>query len=128
MEKRLKHGRKTPDGAVRRASLGKMGFSTYRQYLASPLWQKIRASVLERQEGVCALCPRGATQVHHHNYTLPVMKGKEPKLLIGLCASCHLGIEFRPDGTKRDPFEVRSRCRELQSGKGGSVAPGGPPT
>jgi hypothetical protein len=115
MKRKLKHRRKTPDYAIRAAALAKLGFRSYQDYLASPLWRKIRAKVLPRAGGRCAFCDAPATQVHHRAYTYRVLRGLKPNLLVQCCRPCHKDIEFWPDGRKRDPFEVRARSRQMQA-------------
>lgn len=114
MKKKLKHRRKTPDYEIRAGALSKLGFRSYQDYMASPLWRKIRAKVLPRAGGRCAFCGERATQVHHRAYTYRVLKGQKPNLLVQCCGDCHKDIEFWPDGRKRDPLEVRARSRQLE--------------
>ncbi len=114
VKKTLKHRRKTPDYEIRAVALRKLGFRCYRDYLDSPLWRKIRAKVLPRNEGRCAFCGAPATQVHHRAYTYRVLRGLKPNLLVQCCGTCHKDIEFWLDGRKRDPLEVQARSRQLE--------------
>jgi len=93
---------------TRNVLLRKMGFKTYKAYLASPLWWKIRAKVwaLAREEagGGPPLCPyceartgvkgrvNRATQVHHLSYSEKVLTGKDLSMLVLICRACHKGI------------------------------------
>ena len=115
MAQKLKHRRKLPDAEVRQASLERLGYVSYRQYLAGALWREIRRKVLDRDK-TCRICKEAPpTQVHHYRYTFEVMKGKKQhlKYLIGVCRECHEGIEFE-DARKRAPEEVRAETRRLQ--------------
>ena len=88
-----------------------MGFKSYDEYLASPLWKKIRAKAYARC-GTCRLCPAKADNIHHASYEYKVLRGVSPQKLIPLCRSCHEGIEFDDRGSKRPFHEV---CRVLNS-------------
>jgi hypothetical protein len=84
-----------PSGYKLRAqSLSILGFSSYREYLASPLWARIRSRVLHTCRYQCKSCLKRATQVHHRHYALEVMSGQNIGSLIALCGDCHKDIEF----------------------------------
>lgn len=71
-----------------------MGFASYREYLASDLWARIRAEVF-RQKGVeCFLCGGVATQLHHNRYRMQELTGEKIKEIKPVCRSCHENIEF----------------------------------
>jgi len=85
----------------------------YEEYLASPVWQEIRARKLRANCG-CAICGLVlATQVHHRDYRPRVLEGKDDNALLALCEVCHWRIEFRPDERKRDPDEVEGAIHIL---------------
>lgn len=87
-----------------------MGFSSYREYLASDLWAGIREQVRARCHYRCRMCKGRATQVHHLSYTRPVLEGKDPQQLIALCGRCHKKVEFDPKtGCKLTVEEMRVR-------------------
>lgn len=75
-----------------------LGYRNYQQYLESPLWNLIRREVLYRDEGECLSlwCKRRTRvlQVHHLDYSLPILQGLEPWELVTLCKDCHTGVEF----------------------------------
>lgn len=78
-----------------------MGFSTYGEYLASPLWASIKQRVMERAKGKCRLCRKEAEVVHHRRYDRDVMEGTRICHLIALCRTCHHNVEFNHNGQKR---------------------------
>lgn len=84
--------------AQRDAVLRDMGFASYDEYLASPLWSRIRARLFK----VCDVCVCGeaATEVHHMTYKRRYMegRGKIHKFLIPVCRKCHQRIEFDDQG------------------------------
>jgi hypothetical protein len=82
----------------------RLGFSTYQEYLKSDLWKQIRAKVLLRDGGLCRLCGKPASCVHHQSYVLNVMSGERLDDLYSVCDPCHLLVEFASDGKKR-PFK-----------------------
>ena len=83
-----------------------MGYTSYRAYLDSELWQSVRRKALDRYP-ICQLCPsREATQVHHQSYDEPTMRGESPFNLLSVCSRCHRRVEFYRNGKKRDPIDV----------------------
>lgn len=87
----------------------------YRAYLASPLWQRIKARVLKRDKHRCRSCGRKAWQVHHGQYGQAVMEGRDDSWLFSLCGSCHLCTTFDVNGNKRPPHEVREWAEALRA-------------
>jgi 5-methylcytosine-specific restriction endonuclease McrA len=105
------------DYAERNALLERLGFSTYQDYLNSPLWARIREEVLRRNNRRCAICISFATQVHHRKYTRDNLNGSNYKHLSPICASCHKAIERGGDGKKLEPADVEAifdACRSVQ--------------
>jgi len=80
--------------------LAKIGFTSYREYLSSPLWASIRTRLFR----VCSTCPCGAkaTQIHHRTYKERYMlgRGKIHKFLVPVCETCHKKIEFAGDAKR----------------------------
>jgi hypothetical protein len=98
-----------------RESLDLLGFATYRDYLSSPLWKRIRERVLKRAKGKCQVCRvDDATQVHHREYDVGVMSGKTLAGLVACCATCHVVSEFS-DGDKVDLAMANLRMERLAS-------------
>lgn len=100
--------------------LKRLGFNSYREYLASTLWKTISKAVLARD--YCKCRTKGCTrnfprQVHHTSYTLRNLLGIETGSLVTLCSLCHEEVEFRVitrgrrkgQRVKLPPREVRSR-------------------
>jgi len=75
-----------------------LGYSSYKNYLHSPLWKKIRTKVIQRANGLCEIsgCNAAASQVHHLVYSQQILLGYKRKLrhLIAVCRSCHTHGEF----------------------------------
>lgn len=81
----------------RNATLRKMGYRTYADYMKSSLWSSIRARVLNRDKFVCRHCGEpGATVVHHLNYWRSTLEGLSTEYLVALHNDCHEKIEFTP--------------------------------
>jgi len=77
--------------------LKSIGFSSYKEYLASNLWKSIRARVL-REFSTCQ-CGKPATQVHHRSYKKRYLlgRGKLRLAMKPICEDCHKQIEFDGD-------------------------------
>lgn len=71
-----------------------IGFSTYREYLASELWKSIRKRVFKIKGKLCYLCGKTATEVHHNRYHKNDLTGKRLLYLNPICRTCHEEIEF----------------------------------
>jgi hypothetical protein len=56
--------------------LPELGYSSYREYLASGDWRQIRSGILAEMPD-CVLCRRPACQVHHLSYAPRVLLGLE---------------------------------------------------
>jgi hypothetical protein len=84
--------------AQRDAVLREMGFPTYADYLASPLWARIKRRLFKAY-GLC-VCGAPATEVHHRTYKRRYMegRGKIYSFLIPICRTCHQRIEFDERG------------------------------
>lgn len=87
-------GQQGRDYSARARNLRVLGFKTYAEYLASPLWKAIRERVFGEKGRQCLCCGRAATQVHHNNYDLWVLSGEQLWGLVPLCGGCHQRIEF----------------------------------
>lgn len=95
-------------------SLADLGFADYAAYLASPLWAAIRKKVLSGSAGLCGGCgAEKPTQVHHRNYSLPVMKGERNEKLVPVCRGCHQKIEFKGE-RKLSLNEANSRLDRMR--------------
>ena len=98
----------------RRDSL--LGYTSYAKYLASPEWRAIRTAVFSERPN-CELCGSSADQVHHHSYDPMVMAGAMNHLLVSVCNSCHMEIEF--DGAVKIPhYQARGKIIKLLNERG----------
>ena len=69
-----------------------MGFKTYPDYLASPLWIEKRKSKL-KQNPYCEICGRKAIIAHHKNYeNVGNERGRD---LLSVCRICHEKIHSK---------------------------------
>lgn len=125
MPRGCKTTNRAKDAYVRRnRRLVKHGIAdSYREYLASELWQEIRGKVLARDNHTCRICGKTATQVHHTNYKRGTLEGRGLLALVSLCGGCHEFIEFLPDGTKANMTEMRKRMYLLAHLKGRTYTP-----
>lgn len=76
-----------------------MSRESYRDYLNSPTWKRLRQAALKRDGGRCKSCGAKAIHVHHARY--PKVLGEErPETLHSLCVPCHEEIHrlVREDG------------------------------
>ena len=60
----------------------------YSNYLESPIWKKLRAKALKRDNHICQDCGERATQVHHRTYAT-LYTDDEFDDLVSLCRDCH---------------------------------------
>jgi 5-methylcytosine-specific restriction endonuclease McrA len=77
----------------RKASVVPEAFTreAYQEYLASPIWRRIRQLALKRDWYRCRRCNATATEVHHLRY--PRKWGwEELDSLISCCRDCHQAI------------------------------------
>ncbi len=84
--------------------LNRAGYSSYREYLKSELWKKIRQACFLLKGKKCASCRKTATEVHHVSYTeknlLEVNLKSIELTLFPLCHRCHTKCHFK-DGKFR---------------------------
>ena len=85
----------------RDAILDSLGFGSYKAYKQTALWQSIKARAFQKTSGHCTRCGHRATQIHHANYSMAVLMGKELGALHPICYACHQAIERWPWGAKR---------------------------
>jgi hypothetical protein len=93
----------------RDAVLKRLGYDSYKDYLKSPGWKKIRTRVLSRCQGKCEVCGvNKPTQVHHRSYCMMTMLGKRLEFLVGCCRNCHENAEFE-ETRKVSPYRANTR-------------------
>lgn len=99
--------------ALRSKSLKQLGFSSYKSYLGSAIWQDIRRRVL--LPGMrCRACGNSATQIHHNRYSLADLNGRCIDQLIPVCGHCHGTAEFSKAGNKLSPREATNKLDNLR--------------
>ena len=97
-------------------ALFKVELLDYEDYLHSPFWFVIRNIVLYRDNFTCTLCPKAATEVHHINYDVDVLYGKDLAPVVSVCEACHKKIEFDDSGVKiHDLSEKKGRYQALRA-------------
>ena len=101
----------------RNRNLKLMGFSSYQDYLASPLWSWIREVAFKIFGRACLFCGGAANQVHHMGYDRNTLEGKKFSKLYPVCPSCHQFGEFSKGGLKYPP-NIATR-RMVQRARGG---------
>lgn len=84
----------------RNEKLAAMGFESYAEYLASPLWKAIREAKIAVDPN-CEICNEKADHVHHLSYKPSVLRGQKRYWLVSVCKKCHHKIEFTRGGKKR---------------------------
>ena len=78
-----------------------LGFSGYRAYLDSSLWQRVRVRAFKERGNVCQFCGAPARELHHTDYSEEVLRGDRCTSIVPLCHDCHMRIEFDGRGVKR---------------------------
>lgn len=101
----------------RTSVLARLGFQTYAEYLASPLWEKARRRARNRHGDHCVCCRAKATEFHHQSYGLKTLMGDNSKDVLPVCNGCHKRIEFNSDGSKRTFDEARKAFIALRDGR-----------
>jgi len=84
----------------RNETLKLIGYSSYKEYLDSPDWLKIREECLARDNHECVACGSPASQVHHMDYHIRTILGLRPWRLASICGKCHEAIEWT--GTEKN--------------------------
>lgn len=72
------------------AILKQLGFDSYSDYLASPLWKQIRKKFFRpKRRRLCRICKEPATEIHHLAYYRGVLLGRFLGHMVPLCRECH---------------------------------------
>lgn len=74
--------------------LQQLGFKSYKDYLKSDLWKKVKQKVFRKKGSYCSLCNNPATTIHHNRYHRNDLIGKKTTFLNPICHECHQKIEF----------------------------------
>lgn len=107
----------------RREILLELGFRTYRAYLKSKLWLRVRITVWKAKGRNCCLCGKRASQVHHRRYDRATLLGLDITHLEPICRKCHRFIELTPRGRKRASRSVERLFKRLIRKKAGPAGP-----
>jgi 5-methylcytosine-specific restriction endonuclease McrA len=102
--RKVKKAKRQYDGTnytSRNNNLSFLGFSSYRDYLASELWDSIRFRVFMEKGTACTVCKMPASQVHHNRYSIDDLDGSTIEELHPICGNCHGDIEFRSKDRKK---------------------------
>lgn len=95
--------RKETDMKRKKLKVTRTQLKEYQGYLKSPLWARIRKSILERDNRQCQLCgSRENPEVHHIRYPKNFEFGTEPgEDLITLCHNCHRKVHDKNDPDRK---------------------------
>lgn len=77
----------------RNAALLELGFASYKEYLQSEYWHRIKEK-LPLEEWVCLFCLGEAQVLHHVRYDSWTLIGEDLECLAPLCHACHEAIEI----------------------------------
>ena len=92
-----------------------MGFPSYRAYLKSSLWKRIRARVHKRDKNTCRICKvHKSEHVHHMRYDKRTLKGDTLKYLIAICAGCHELGEINWDRSKTEMPDCNKKLEKIR--------------
>jgi len=81
-----------------------LGFKRYRDYIGSALWRGIRRPIVVRANWMCEACKVAPMDVVHHlDYTLETLQGKNPESLIAVCDPCHDEFHSKKRRGKKSP-------------------------
>lgn len=113
--KRFRFSYPSPKNEYRRRDLAlrELGFSSYSEYLGSPLWKDIRRRTLDRDGCRCVACGGPALQVHHRSYSKAVLLGFDLAFLVSICGECHRGIEVSRSGKKLTLADANARLNTI---------------
>lgn len=99
-----------PEPTTLRWRLPRLGFKTYRQYLRSAHWQRMRARQPDR---FCALCEStDSLNLHHQTYKRLGHEAVED--LAWLCRPCHTDLHARREGLRVDKPGGKTPAAEPQ--------------
>ena len=80
---------------------------SYREYMASDLWQRRRRKVLRRDKWRCVLCGKRAVNVHHKKYPKR-FETEKLRNLVSLCGTCHVGEHGIPHKDNEVPWNPQT--------------------
>lgn len=98
----------------RNKTLLDLGYPSYKDYLASTLWNSIRNRVLEWDRRSCWVCGFRANHVHHRLYSQEVLLGRCIDYLVAVCRDCHNQTEFA-ENQKLSLHDANNRLDALKA-------------
>lgn len=98
----------------RNLTLSELGFRSYKNYLQSALWNKIRRRVFATKGNRCFLCQEQANQLHHARYHRDDLTGTTIENIHPICEDCHRDVEYS-DGEKLDMESANKKLQVHQS-------------
>jgi hypothetical protein len=98
----------------RRENLYQLGFHTYRQYLRSKLYARVRRRAFAAHGPNCRICLRRATEIHHERYRTGDLNGKYVAALHPICRACHEWIQLDADGHVVSVSEANAAFERLR--------------
>lgn len=116
----------------RNKELAGLGYASYEEYLASPLWAAIRDRKLAAEGRRCYACGKEAHQVHHGDYLEPTLAGPPEGItggsfgwdrwlataeLYAVCRSCHEWAEHFL-GQAVGPVIATARLKKRRKARG----------
>jgi len=88
---------------------------SYREFLDSEDWQKMRNKVMARDKHTCQICGAKATEVHHKAYTTRRYHLENLDNLIAICRKCHENIHKK--GKARKERELQELLKKIPERK-----------
>lgn len=96
------------------------GYPSYREYLKSELWEKIRQACFLLKGKKCLSCGAPATEIHHSTYTkknlLEVNLISIEMTLFPVCHKCHGKCHFK-NGKFRSIYRAGQSIKSRAKGK-----------
>jgi hypothetical protein len=78
----------------RNKNLRRIGFDSYQAYLQSNLWRTIKEQALIKLGDKCVVCKKKADILHHTDYSIIVLLGKDISKLRPLCHGHYKNIKL----------------------------------
>lgn len=97
-----------------------LGFSSYQEYLRSPLWKELRRVAIDRAGGLCEVCGKRGRDVHHRSYARSALSG-DTNSLVFLCRDCHKAAEYTETGRKVNHMTANRRLSKMAAANGRSL-------
>lgn len=104
-----------------------IGFSSWEEYLRSPLWARIERKTWSTNKKRCSICKAAASIVFHRRYDRYTLRGIRRQYLWLLCSLCHSHVVYgkthkEQDAIAKQMYIEQAAIRKTQFGVG---VPGG---